>query len=472
MGLLAPGSNPGVRILGPLAMAAVLGFAESAGAQNAANGDVPMYYGENGAMDAFQRNCAECHRSDAPTIGGLRAPFSVLSYEEAKQWAPLIAHRVTEGSMPPWGPDIQHKGQFKNERYLSSEDKATILAWAKGGAPMGDPSVQPASLDLELRGEPVTAPDGSTWWMGVPDLTARFAEPVVVCEEVTDWQPGIRMVVEGKLDEPKWVKATEMQVGSNMMHHGGGTHLGTAVPGRAFQSYPDGWAFVLPEDPAIEANMHYAKPSGPGTAREDFTRGGFIFAKPGEVIKHVVTNTIPSNTSFILPAGHSNIEVRNREYIDEDIFILAIAPHSHYRGKSVKIELQRPGSEERETLLYVPKYDFSWQMHYEFNEPKFVPAGSIYHVTWWFDNSEGNRYNPDPTEHTIYGPRSADEMMNARYYYTSAEPLNVVVGKDPIPEKYLNKARTMNERARKDMAGWDLPNLSEPCGPASRADDA
>ena len=50
---------------------------------------------------------------------------------------------------------------------------------------------------------------------------------------------------------------------------------------------------------------------------------------------------------------------------------------SHYRGKAVKIELQLPGVDELETLLWVPNYDFSWQFHYEYEAPRFLPAGSV-----------------------------------------------------------------------------------------------
>ena len=37
----------------------------------------PAYYDD--VRDALIRNCAECHRDDAPKLGGIRAPFSVLS---------------------------------------------------------------------------------------------------------------------------------------------------------------------------------------------------------------------------------------------------------------------------------------------------------------------------------------------------------------------------------------------------------
>ena len=119
---------------------------------------------------------------------------------------------------------------------------------------------------------------------------------------------------------------------------------------------------------------------------------------------------------------------------------MRLAPHSHYRGKAVKLELQLPGVDELETLLWVLDYDFNWQCHYEYKAPRFVPAGAKMHVTWWFDNSADNLANPDPAIEARYGLRSVDEIMNARYYFTKAELQGMVVG-DAIPESVLAQAR-------------------------------
>ena len=428
----------------------------------------PTYYGE--ALEAFSRNCAECHRPEAPNLGGAQAPFSVLSYEEAKLWAPAISLRLKDGSMPPWGAHRQHLGTFKNERYISDEDKQVLIDWVEAGALQGEPDVQSASAEWELAlstpsNEPIQALDGSMWWMGVPDARVAFSEPVEVCEEATDWQPTILMQrTDGDLSKHQWVQATEIRPGGSIMHHSVSNYLGVAVPGRGPQVYPDGWGFLLPADPFVTIGMHYAKQSGPGTAVEDNTVGGFLFYEPGDVIDYVVQNTIPMNTDIVIPPGDPNYMATHEHTIEEDILLLALAPHSHYRGKAVKLELQLPGVNELETLLWVPDYDFNWQFHYEYEEPRFVPAGAKLHVTWWFDNSVDNPANPDPTAEVRYGPRSVDEMMNARYYFTKAEPQGIVVG-DAIPEYVLAQARDREQFYRGQHAGWDTENLSQLCGP-------
>ena len=121
-----------------------------------------------------------------------------------------------------------------------------------------------------------------------------------------------------------------------------------------------------------------------------------------------------------------------------------------------------PGVDEIETLLWVPDYDFNWQFHYEYHEPRFVPAGAKLYVTWWFDNSLDNPANPDSTAEVRYGPRSVDEMMNARYYFTKAQPQGIVVG-DVVPESLIANASRREQNERSMLDRWETDNLSQRC---------
>ena len=66
---------------------------------------------------------------------------------------------------------------------------------------------------------------------------------------------------------------------------------------------------------------------------------------------------------------------------------------------------------EKEILLRVPHYDFSWQMDYIPVHPIIAPKGTRLEVSAGFDNSANNPYNPDPSATVRWGDQSFDEMM-------------------------------------------------------------
>src|SRR3954468_24790961 len=84
----------------------------------------------------LQAHCQGCHRS------GEAAPFSLLTYEQARPWAKAIKAAVLRKKMPPWVADPQF-GKFSNDRSMSQADINTIVAWVDGGVPMGDPKDLP-----------------------------------------------------------------------------------------------------------------------------------------------------------------------------------------------------------------------------------------------------------------------------------------------------------------------------------------
>ena len=65
--------------------------------------------------------------------------------------------------------------------------------------------------------------------------------------------------------------------------------------------------------------------------------------------------------------------------------------------------------------LSCTRWDFNWHTVYNYAEdvaPVF-PAGTIIHVTTWFDNTTGNKANPDALANVGHGNRSIEEMSFA-----------------------------------------------------------
>src|SRR6478672_4486429 len=110
----------------------------------------------------LQKNCQECHRP------GEIGPFPLLTYEEARPWAVAIKESVRQKKMPPWHAD-PHYGKFSNDRSLAQRDIETLVAWADGGAPKGNPR--------DLRPNP-TFTEG--WGIPKPDVVFQLPEPFAI----------------------------------------------------------------------------------------------------------------------------------------------------------------------------------------------------------------------------------------------------------------------------------------------------
>jgi hypothetical protein len=82
------------------------------------------------------KHCGSCHRPNG------QAPFSLLTYAEARPWAVAIKEEVLERRMPPWNA-VKGFGHFRGEMALTWEDIHALADWAEGGAPEGDPRLMP-----------------------------------------------------------------------------------------------------------------------------------------------------------------------------------------------------------------------------------------------------------------------------------------------------------------------------------------
>src|SRR5450432_2407381 len=85
----------------------------------------------------LQAHCQECHRP------GEAAPFSLLTYEQARPWAKAMKAATIQRKMPPWFADPRY-GKFSNDHSLRQEDIDTLAAWVDAGAPQGDAKDLPA----------------------------------------------------------------------------------------------------------------------------------------------------------------------------------------------------------------------------------------------------------------------------------------------------------------------------------------
>lgn len=354
------------------------------------------------------QNCQECHRA------GENGPFELMTYADVKAQRGMIKKVVKNRTMPPWfaTPGVGH---FRNDRSLTDRDREDLLSWLENGLPEGD-----AKEGAKAR----TWPEG--WRIGKPDQVFELPEVQKIPAKGEVKYRYIR--VDSNFTEDKWVKAMEIRATApQVVHHvlvfleyprnhprakeqpkdmGGlnGYFMGM-VPGQGHIVMPEGQAKFIPKGATFVFQLHY---TANGTEAEDQTRMGVIF-NDGPPAVEVQTKGV-SNTFFRIPAGDDNYKVTSSWTVPQDIKILAFDPHAHVRGKAWKYEaLYADGT--RETLIDIPKYDFNWQLLYELQEPITLPKGTKIICTAWYDNSDKNPANPDPTKDVYFGEQTWEEMM-------------------------------------------------------------
>ena len=386
------------------------------------------------------KNCATCHRA------GEIAPMSLLSYKDVRPWAKSIREVVADRKMPPWLAD-PHYGEFSNDRRLSQKEVDTIVAWVDSGAKEGEAKDLPAAPTFSDVG----------WKFGKPDVVLPMT---VVASVPADGVVAYRhFVVPTNFTEDKYIQYAEIKRGDpRVVHHvivsvrepgqgplppAGELNLGAAgnregearslqqapgqgqtrsnnpdgmllgwAPGMSPLSLRDGQAKLVKKGSVLIFQMHYTTN---GQASTDRTSIGLYFAK-GPIEKRVITTGAVAR-NLLIPAGEPNYESKASFTFKEDVHIVSFMPHMHVRGKDFVYTLVYPDGTSK-VLLSVPKYDFNWQLNYFLKEPVAAPKGSRIDCVAHHDNSERNKYNPDPTKEVRWGPQTWEEMMIGWLDYT------------------------------------------------------
>ncbi len=386
--------------------------------------------------------------------------MSLMDYKSARPWAKAIREAVLLKRMPPWFAD-PHSGPFSNDPTLTDAERQTLVQWVDQGAQEGD-----------LRDLPAAPTYAEGWRIGKPDAIFDIGQDHVLKGEPADEY--ISFTVPTNFTEGHWIQAVEIRPGNRkLVHHAHVAVIDPAAPKRAtvkpaaakaptFADFTfageDRLRHMRPESPVVDNACAYEGPEIAGLKRAspgalvsylpgmppdiyppdsakwipagarlrftihyhweqtagaepmtDRTRVGLIFASAPPA--HPIHRMDVDNDFFAIPPGDGDHEVRQCATFSTDSLLLSLTPHMHFRGKDARFEIERPG-EAPQTLLYVPKYDFNWQLKYREKEDVFVPKGSRMIITFHYDNSVNNPANPDPKKVVRWGEPSAEEMMS------------------------------------------------------------
>ncbi len=401
-----------------IALALVLTpFARSAELPTFAHDIAPILY----------EKCAPCHHP------GDAAPFSLLTYEDAKKRATQIAAATRSGFMPPWLPEHGF-GDFEGERRLTAEQIATISDWVRDGAPEGSVG--------EIAAPPIF-PDG--WQLGKPDLVleARGAVELPASGPDIYWN----VIFTPNLTARRWVRAMEIRPGQpRVVHHAnllvdraGSAHLQERAPGKGFPGMdlvigrspfdpdgnflfwkpggpphvePDGFAWRLDPGNELVLNLHL-QPSG----KKEEVRpsiGLYFTDKPQNKFPLLVQ--LENDQALDIPAGVHDFAISDEFKLPLDADVLAVYPHAHYLGKLLEAWAILPGDPQKGDgsktwLIRIPSWDPNWQSVFYYREPVFLPKDSVIHMRYHYDNSAANARNPNhPPKRVRSGNQATDEM--------------------------------------------------------------
>ena len=438
-----------------LAAILLLGAAATAAAQAQ-----PVTFHKD-VLPILQENCQSCHRP------GQIAPFSLLTYADARPMAQVMRYVVQNRIMPPWNADPKH-GRFSNDRSISQRDIDTIVVWADQDAPEGDPNDKSAPVTWPEAGWQIqpdhivdvpatlvpahpehdviewavavlpTGFTGDTWVSSIeilPDhrevthhMCVRFMphRPNVVYNTFEERRKDILRDEHG-VEVPQ--ESREPRLPSNVRDAGPNEHC--YLPGNIVEDYSaKNVAKLVPAGTDLAITVHYT-PNG--TEVVDRPKIGFKLAKQDPERRWVSyaihglqdrkTFTIPPNDpSWPAPPGVITLM--------EDAELVWMSPHMHYRGKDMTITAIYPNGES-EIALRVPKFRFEWQIGYELAEPIRLPKYSQIMITGHFDNSANNPDNPDPNQTVYYGDMSWEEMFTGF--------IGLILDKDVDPTKVIRE---------------------------------
>jgi len=439
-----------------VAGALVVGAVVAGGGAARPNAQAPVTFSEHVAPIVFA-NCTTCHRP------GEAAPFSLLSYRDARPLAKAIASATALHVMPPWkaGPSDY---EFANARRLTDDQIATIQRWVADGAPEGDPGKTPA-LPRFTEG----------WQLGAPDLAVSMSEAFDVPASGPDVYRNF--VVPLNLDRDTWVRAIDFRPSArSVVHHslffldatgaareqdaadplpgfpggmGGGRVVGQerglaailgngsrdaqadgvaraaglggwALGGRALE-LPQGLAFFVPKGSDLILSTHF-HPSGKAEREKSTVGLYFASAPPMQAFTNIQLPPVFSVFEGLdIPAGQERYTITDSFVIPVDVRAFAVGAHAHYLAKEFTLKATLPDGTVK-TLLSIGDWDFSWQERYRFKDFVPLPKGTRLDATISYDNSAANKRNPSrPPVRVYWGEESTDEMGSVGLQVVTAD---------------------------------------------------
>ena len=368
-------------------------------------------------------NCAPCHRP------GESAPFSLLSYDDVKRHAALIADVTKSRYMPPWLPEQGH-GDFAEERRLTAAQIDLIQQWVSSGTPAGVPTK--ASAPPKFADE---------WQLGTPDLILRVGQPYELAPDGPEifWN----FIMPVPITTTRWVRAMEVRPGNaRVFHHANviidrahSSRRREAKPGAGFPGMdlrveeetfdpdghflswkpgsepvvePDGMAWRADPGMDLVLNVHMKRSGKTETVSPMI--GLYFTDKPQSKFPYLVQ--LEHDGAIHIPANDADYVISDDFRVSMDLNVLAVYPHAHYLAKVMEAYATLPDG-TKQWLIRIPQWDLNWQGVFRLRKPLFLPRGAVVSMRYHYDNTAQNPRNPNnPPQRVVGGNSATDEMSH------------------------------------------------------------
>ncbi|MDB5215116.1 MAG: hypothetical protein JWO86_3043 [Myxococcaceae bacterium] len=374
----------------------------------------------------LQKVCQNCH------VDGGIAPFSLVSFADAKGVASSIVQQTSAHAMPPWGaqdtPECRPPKPWKNDLRLSEQEIATLASWHAGGDVEGDPKDAPPPRTVKPLAD-------------LPDaLSLAPATPFTLTSTSDSFKC---FILDPKLTTTKFLTGTNfVPTNKTIVHHALAFAIpaGAKTPGDSYDCFggpnvdgaslvaawaPGGVPSELPPDVGLALTagtkfvmqVHY-HPHANGTKDPDAT-----------AFQYRVTDTVPTyqavtrlignfaqavgtdgiglepgpddpngSAEFMIPPNvEAHVETMrflmpSISPLNPTIWILGVGAHMHLAGRDEKITLTRGSSAS--CLIQEPAWNFNWQRGYQYDAPieslPTIAPGDVVEMRCTYDNTMTN----------------------------------------------------------------------------------
>jgi hypothetical protein len=310
---------------------------------------------ENDVLPLIRDHCSQCHTTDGA------APMSLMTYADAVPWAESIRDEMTAGRMPPWPLDPRSP-KVKGALSISGRDIDTIVTWATGGTPQGQPFANARVLPRKASR------------LGAPDLVLLMPAVHIVAAGVSDEICEFSLATG--LTESRWVRATDLVPGTPSVVRDAvislenGPVLGLWQPGDEAIEAKGGAAFHLPAGAKVHLQIHYKKHFDQERLPvADRSGVGLYF----EAMPSVQLQTL--TVAGASPTAEGEYFVFRDSMHANAIRIVAVEPMLDAPYDAVTVEAVTPDGKRRPVLLLESPRP-QWFRRYWLEKPIEIPKGS------------------------------------------------------------------------------------------------